>query len=164
MSRIEAPRDEQTGNLVDRLLSGLPAEAVLTDPDVTASYANDMASFCPAGAPAVVVLPRTVEQVQHVMRTATELRVPVVPQGARTGLSGGANASDGCIVLSLTKMDRILEINPVDRIAVVEPGVINATLSRAVNEHGLYYPPDPPAGRCAPSAATSAPPPAGCAV
>ncbi|MGP4088789.1 FAD-binding oxidoreductase [Streptomyces sp. KR55] len=143
MSRIQAPSDEAQGNLTDRLLAGLPAEAVLTDPDVTASYANDMASFCPAGAPAVVVLPRTVEQVQHVMRTATELRVPVVPQGARTGLSGGANASDGCIVLSLTKMDRIIEINPVDRIAVVEPGVINAALSRAVGEHGLYYPPDP---------------------
>ncbi|MEU0221274.1 FAD-linked oxidase C-terminal domain-containing protein [Streptomyces sp. NPDC006265] len=143
MSRIEAPRDEETGNLVDLLLSGLPAVAVLTDPDVTASYANDMASFCPAGTPAVVVLPRTVEQVQHVMRAATALRVPVVPQGARTGLSGAANASEGCIVLSLTKMDRILEINPVDRIAVCEPGVINAALSRAVGEHGLYYPPDP---------------------
>lgn len=146
MSRIEARREEDTAvtsNLVDRLLGGLPAEAVLTDPDVTASYANDMASFCPAGAPAVVVLPRTVEEVQHVMRIATELHVPVVPQGARTGLSGGANTSEGCIALSLTKMDRILEINPVDRIAVVEPGVINATLSRAVGEHGLYYPPDP---------------------
>ncbi|MET7440497.1 FAD-binding oxidoreductase [Streptomyces sp. NPDC004082] len=143
MSRIEAPRDEATGNLVDRLLAGLPAEAVLVDPDVTASYAHDMASFCAAGTPAVVVLPRTVEQVQHVMRTATELRVPVVPQGARTGLSGGANATDGCIVLSLVRMDRILEISPVDRIAVVEPGVVNATLSRAVNEHGLCYPPDP---------------------
>ncbi|MFI7017449.1 FAD-binding oxidoreductase [Streptomyces sp. NPDC050164] len=148
MSRIEAPSSEgadtaATGNLVDLLLGGLPAEAVLTDADVTASYAHDMASFCPAGAPAAVVLPRTVEQVQHVMRTATALRVPVVPQGARTGLSGAANASDGCIVLSLTKMDRILEINPVDRIAVVEPGVINAALSRAVGEHGLYYPPDP---------------------
>lgn len=143
MSRIQAPSDETTGNLVDRLLSGLPPEAVLADPDVTASYANDMASFCEAGVPAVVVLPRTVEQVRHVMRVATELRVPVVPQGARTGLSGGANASEGCIVLSLTKMDRILEIDPVDRIAVVEPGVINATLSRAVNEHGLCYPPDP---------------------
>ncbi|MGW0879566.1 FAD-binding oxidoreductase [Streptomyces sp. NPDC002671] len=143
MSRIEAPSEQATGSLTDRLLTGLPAEAVLTDPDVTASYANDMASFCPAGAPAVVVLPRTVEQVQHVLRTATELRVPVVPQGARTGLSGGANATDGCIVLSLTKMDRILEISPVDRIAVVEPGVVNAALSRAVEEHGLYYPPDP---------------------
>lgn len=143
MSRIEAPRDEVTGNLVDRLLAGLPADAVLTDPDVTASYANDMASFCPAGRPAVVVLPRTVEQVQHIMRTATALRLPVVPQGARTGLSGGANATDGCIVLSLTRMDRILEISPVDRVAVVEPGVVNAVLSRAVGEHGLSYPPDP---------------------
>ncbi|MFI0789101.1 FAD-binding oxidoreductase [Streptomyces lydicus] len=130
-------------DLIARLRAGLPGEAILTDPDVTGSYANDMASFCEAGTPAVVVLPRTVEQVQHVMRTATALRVPVVPQGARTGLSGAANASDGCIVLSLVKMDRIIEISPVDRIAVVEPGVVNAVLSRAVNEHGLYYPPDP---------------------
>ncbi|MEU3465449.1 FAD-linked oxidase C-terminal domain-containing protein [Streptomyces sp. NPDC006733] len=129
--------------LIERLHGGLPADAVLTDPDVTASYAHDMASFSEAGTPAVVVLPRTVEQVQHVMRTATALRVPVVPQGARTGLSGAANASDGCIVLSLVKMDRILEIDPVDRIAVVEPGVVNAVLSRAVAEQGLYYPPDP---------------------
>ncbi|RPK83064.1 FAD-linked oxidase C-terminal domain-containing protein [Streptomyces sp. ADI98-10] len=130
-------------DLLERLRAGLPPEALITDPDVTASYAHDMAGFCEAGTPAVVVLPRTVEQVQHVMRTATALRVPVVPQGARTGLSGAANASDGCIVLSLVKMDRILEISPVDRIAVVEPGVVNAVLSRAVNEHGLYYPPDP---------------------
>lgn len=129
--------------LIDRLHEGLPADAVLTDPDVVSSYAHDMASFCTAGTPAVVVLPRTVEQVQHVLRTATGLRVPVVPQGARTGLSGAANASDGCIVLSLVRMDRILEINPVDRIAVVEPGVVNATLSRAVGAHGLSYPPDP---------------------
>ncbi|WNI31671.1 FAD-linked oxidase C-terminal domain-containing protein [Streptomyces sp. ITFR-6] len=130
-------------DLLELLRAGLPAEALITDPDITASYANDMASFCEAGTPAVVALPRNVEQVQHIMRTATALRVPVVPQGARTGLSGAANASDGCIVLSLTKMDRILEISPVDRIAVVEPGVINAVLSRAVDEHGLYYPPDP---------------------
>jgi len=129
--------------LIERLAAGLPAEAVLTDPDVVRSYANDMAGFCPAGAPAVAVLPRTVEQVQHVMRTANALRVPVVPQGARTGLSGAANATEGCVVLSLVRMDRILHIDPVDRIAVVEPGVVNATLSRAVAEHGLFYPPDP---------------------
>ncbi|GAA0331021.1 FAD-binding oxidoreductase [Streptomyces blastmyceticus] len=129
--------------LIGALRAALPAEAVLTDPDVTASYAHDMASFCEAGRPAVVVLPRTVEHVQHIMRTATAHRVPVVPQGARTGLSGAANASDDCIVLSLVKMDRILEIDPVERIAVVEPGVVNAVLSRAVAEQGLYYPPDP---------------------
>jgi glycolate oxidase len=129
--------------LIAELAAGLPAEAILTDPDVTASYAHDMASFSPAGRPAAVVRPRTTEEVQHVMRTATAFRVPVVPQGARTGLSGGANAGDGWVVLSLTRMDRILEIDPVDRIAVVEPGVVNAVLSRAVGEKGLCYPPDP---------------------
>ncbi|MFJ5096475.1 FAD-binding oxidoreductase [Streptomyces sp. NPDC088557] len=136
-------QDDLRSRLHERLRAGLPEGAVLTDPDVMASYSRDMASFCAAGAPAAVVLPRTVEQVRHVMRTATGLRVPVVPQGARTGLSGGANATEGCIVLSLVRMDRILEISPVDRIAVVEPGVVNAVLSRAVAEHGLYYPPDP---------------------
>ncbi|WP_431679490.1 FAD-binding oxidoreductase [Kitasatospora sp. KL5] len=131
------------GDLVDRLVSGLPEAAVAVDPDVVASYAHDMAGFCEAGAPAVVVFPQTVEQVQHVLRTATELRVPVVPQGARTGLSGGANAVDGCIVLSMVKMNRILEVDPVNRLAVVEPGVVNAELSRAAAAHGLAYPPDP---------------------
>jgi glycolate oxidase len=130
-------------DLVNLLRTGLPDEALITDPEIMAAYAHDMAGFCEAGTPAAVVLPRTVEQVQHVMRTATALRVPVVPQGARTGLSGAANATDGCLVLSLIRMDRILEINPVDRIAVVEPGVVNAVLSRAVAEQGLFYPPDP---------------------
>ncbi|WP_129841938.1 FAD-linked oxidase C-terminal domain-containing protein [Streptomyces sp. RFCAC02] len=129
--------------LVATLREGLPGEAVLTDPAITASYATDMAGFCPAGTPACVVLPRTVDEVRHVLRTAHGLRVPVVPQGARTGLSGAANAVDGCVVLSLVRMDRILEIDPVNRCAVVEPGVVNATLSRAVAAHGLAYPPDP---------------------
>ncbi|MFF4817007.1 FAD-binding oxidoreductase [Kitasatospora sp. NPDC001309] len=130
-------------DLTDRLALGLPVEAVVVDPDVTAAYSHDMAGFCAAGTPAVVVFPETVEQVQHVLRTATELRVPVVPQGARTGLSGAANAVDGCVVLSLVKLNRILEIDPVNRVAVVEPGVVNAELSRAVEELGLCYPPDP---------------------
>ncbi|MFD7829174.1 FAD-binding oxidoreductase [Kitasatospora sp. NPDC059803] len=131
------------GDLTDRLAQGLPAGAVVVDPDVTAAYRHDMAGFCAAGAPAVVVFPETVEQVQHVLRTATALRVPVVPQGARTGLSGAANAVDGCIVLSMVKLNRILELDPVNRIAVVEPGVVNAELSRAAGEFGLSYPPDP---------------------
>ncbi|MGK4581930.1 FAD-binding oxidoreductase [Kitasatospora sp. HPMI-4] len=130
-------------DLAGRLLEGLPERAVVVDPDVTSAYRHDMAGFCAAGEPAVLVLPETVEQVQHVLRTATELRVPVVPQGARTGLSGGANAVDGCVLLSMVRMDRILELDPVNRIAVVQPGVVNARLSRAAAEHGLAYPPDP---------------------
>lgn len=106
-------------------------------------YTRDSAPFCPAGTPAVVALPRTVDQVRHVMRTAHRLGVPVVPQGARTGLAGGANAVDGCVVLSLTRMNRILEIDAPNRLVRCEPGVITKALADAVAEHGLCYPPDP---------------------
>lgn len=74
---------------------------------------------------------------------AHENHVPVVPQGARTGLSGGANAVDGCVLLNVEKLDQIIEIDADEQIAVVQPGVINATLAAAVAEQGLYYPPDP---------------------
>lgn len=131
------------GEVIEELAAGLPGGAVITDAAVAEAYSADMAGFSAAGTPLAVVLARTAEEVQHVLRTASAHDVPVVPQGARTGLSGGANAVDGCIVLSLAKMDRILEIDPVERIAVVEPGVVNAVLSRAVAEQGLYYPPDP---------------------
>ncbi|MFE3200757.1 FAD-binding oxidoreductase [Embleya sp. NPDC059237] len=132
-----------TTDLIAALREDLPAHVLVTDADIAASYARDMAGLCAAGNPAVVVLAETTEQVRHVMRVATRLRVPVVPQGARTGLSGGANAVDGCIALSLVRMNRILRIDPVDRIAVVEPGVVNADLSKATAEFGLVYPPDP---------------------
>jgi glycolate oxidase len=91
----------------------------------------------------VVVRPRTTDEVSAVLRVAHRHRVPVVPQGARTGLAGAANAVDGGIVLSMTAMDRIVEIDAANRIAVVQPGVVNATLRRAVAAAGLYYPPDP---------------------
>src|SRR6185312_2038922 len=67
----------------------------------------------------------------------------VVPQGARTGLAGAANAVDGALVLSLTGMTGIVEIDTAERIAVVQPGVVNADVRRAAAEHGLFYPPDP---------------------
>src|SRR5690606_16189731 len=70
-------------------------------------------------------------------------RSPVVPQGARTGLAGGANAIDGAVVLSMTAMDQILEVDRTNRIAVVQPGVVNAVLAKALAEHGLRFPPDP---------------------
>ena len=129
--------------LIDALRDGLPAEVVVDDPDRVESFRFDKAQFCPAGIPAAVVLVRERAHVEHTLRTASRLGVPVVPQGARSGLSGAANAIDGCVVLSLERMDHIVEIDPANRIAVVEPGVFNAVLSRAVGEHGLFYPPDP---------------------
>ncbi|GAA3563556.1 FAD-linked oxidase C-terminal domain-containing protein [Amycolatopsis ultiminotia] len=121
----------------------LPEGAVLTDPDVLAAHSRDHASTCPAGVPACLVRARTTEQVSAVLRYAHEHRIPVVPQGARTGLSGGANAVDGAILLSLERMTAILGIDEENQIATVEPGVVNADFSRAVAGKGLFYPPDP---------------------
>jgi glycolate oxidase len=128
---------------IDELARQLPEGTVVTDPATSDSYRNDSASFCAAGAPLAVVRPTTTEQVQTALRWASAHRVPVVPQGARTGLSGGANAVDGALMLSMVRMDRIVEIDEVDQVAIVEPGVINADLSRAVAAAGLFYPPDP---------------------
>jgi glycolate oxidase len=129
--------------VVERLRQVLPPEALVTDPDRMESYRYDRAMFCPAGMPAAVVLARETAHVQAAVRAAAEFGVPVVPQGARSGLSGAANALDGCVVISLEKMDQILQIEPVDRYVVTQPGVFNAVLSRAVAEQGLFYPPDP---------------------
>jgi glycolate dehydrogenase FAD-linked subunit len=129
--------------VVPALAEGLPPEALVTDPDVMASYRYDRAQFCGAGMPAAVVLARETAHVQHALRVASRLRVPVVPQGARSGLSGAANAIEGCIVVSTEKMRRILEIDGANRFVVTQPGIYNAELSRAVAEHGLFYPPDP---------------------
>jgi len=129
--------------VVEQLRQALPPEALVTDPDRMESYRYDRAMFCPAGMPLAVVLARETAHVQAAVRIAAEAGVPIVPQGARSGLSGAANALDGCIVISLEKMDKILAIEPVDRYVVTQPGVYNAVLSRAVAEQGLFYPPDP---------------------
>lgn len=129
--------------LLERLAEGLDDSAFTADTDIIKSYLYDEAPFCPAGPASVLVRARRTADVRHVLRVADQMRVPVVPQGARTGLSGGANSIEGCILLSLEKMNRILDINPTEQIAVVEPGVLNGALSRAVADVGLFYPPDP---------------------
>ena len=90
-----------------------------------------------------MVLPRTRDEVCRIVRACREFGVPFVPRGAGTGLSGGAVAHGGGVVIECSRMDRIVEIHPIDRYAVVEPGVVNADLSKAVAPHGLFYAPDP---------------------
>jgi glycolate oxidase len=89
------------------------------------------------------VLPATTAEVSAVHRIATERRIALTPRAMGSGLSGGAVPLAGSIVLGVARMDRILEIDPVDRVAVVEAGVINARLQREVERLGLFYPPDP---------------------
>ncbi|HEX9335756.1 MAG TPA: FAD-linked oxidase C-terminal domain-containing protein [Pseudonocardiaceae bacterium] len=129
--------------LAQRLRAELGADAVHTDPDVTAGYSRDMMPLAPNGQPLAVVLPADTHEVQVVVRACAAAGVPIVPRGAGSGLSGAANAIDGCVVLVTTRMNEILEIDPDNRLAVVQPGVVNLDFRTAVEKHGLFYPPDP---------------------
>jgi glycolate oxidase len=129
--------------VVAALLAALPADRVLSDDDVVGSYVHDEAEWAPHGAPLAVVRPRSTAEVQAVVRACLAHRTPLVPRGAGTGLSGGANAVDGCVVLSTEHMRDVVAIDPVERYAVVQPGVVNDDLRAACAEQGLWYPPDP---------------------
>ena len=94
-------------------------------------------------APGLVVLPTRAEHVQSVMRICHDAGVPVVPRGSGTGLSGGALPHADGVLIVTSRMRRILDIDPISQLAIVEPGVINADVSKAARAHGLYYAPDP---------------------
>jgi glycolate oxidase subunit GlcD len=116
---------------------------VTTDADVLASFAKDQAPLAPAGVPVALVRARRVEDVVATLRFANDRRIPVVTRAAGTGLAGGANAVDGCILLSVAAMNAILRIDEPSRLAVVEPGVLNAALAKEAAARGLFYAPDP---------------------
>lgn len=124
------------------LSARLPEGAVILDEDRMAGYRWDRANDPGAGMPRAVVRVASTADVQEVIRLAARHRVPVVVRGAGTGLSGGSSASPGCLVISTERM-RAIEIDPVTRTAVVEPGALNAEVKAAAAEHGLWYPPDP---------------------
>lgn len=138
-------------------------ERILRDPDVVSGLSHDEAEWAPVGVPLAVVRAESSADVQEVVRACHRHRVPVVARGAGTGLSGGANAVDGCVVVALDRMDRIVEIDPLERLAVVQPGWSTTTSA-----------PLPPSTVCGirrirrvrrgrRSAAMSPPTPAGCA-
>lgn len=127
--------------LISRLRRVLGPEAVFTDPADLAAYEYD--GGFETHAPDVVVLPHTTSQVQAVVRLANEAGAPVVARGAGTGLCSGAVPIKGGIVVSLTRMNRILELDLRNRRATVEPGVINLELSERAITQGYFYAPDP---------------------
>lgn len=125
------------------LFAVLGGNKVSVDPSTLAAYAVDAAPVVDFHLPLAVVWAESVADVQLVARTCSEHGISIVPRGAGTGVSGGAHAIRDCIILSLERMDRILELNTDDETAVVEPGVVNAALNDAAAEHGLMYAPDP---------------------
>ncbi|WP_131786629.1 FAD-binding oxidoreductase [Protofrankia symbiont of Coriaria ruscifolia] len=130
--------DAALAELVDELPDGV----VVTDPDLLEKYRRDRAADPRAAMPLAAVRAESTEQVQTAVRWAARHRVPVVPRGAGTGLSGGSTAVDGGIVLSTERM-RTMRIDPLTRMAVVQPGLLNGEVKAAAAEHGLWYPPDP---------------------
>jgi glycolate oxidase len=131
------------GRLVEALGRALPGDRIVADPDVLAAMSHDEAEWAPAGRAAAGVRARSESEVQQVVRICAEFGAAVVPRGAGTGLSGGANAVDGCVVLDLARMDQVVEIDRDNLLCVVQPGVVNNDLKAAVAEYGLWYPPDP---------------------
>lgn len=117
--------------------------AVSTDTEELQQSRSDQSGFVSEAMPLAVVTPRTVAEVQAVMRIAYDHSVPVVTRGAGTGLAGGATGSDGEIVLSLLALNRVLELSVADELAVVEAGVINGDFNDSLREHGLWFAPDP---------------------
>ena len=116
---------------------------VVTDPDRLASYQRDRSTGSVAGEPFAVVFPRTTEQVAAVMRAAHEHRVPVVPRGAGSGLSGGSNAVDGSLIVCVERMREVLAVDIANGYVETQPGIMNTELRDHVAGHGLWYAPDP---------------------
>ncbi len=128
--------------LVAALRAFLPSEAILAREEEVRPYECDGLSAY-RQLPLLVVLPRTVAEVQKIVRLCHQKGVPLVARGAGTGLSGGALPLADGLVLSLARLNRILAIDPLNRTARVQPGVRNLALSEAAAPYGLYYAPDP---------------------
>ena len=128
-------------DLLDALAAAVGAAHVRTDTESRTTYGTDALK---RGAPAdVVVLPGTTGEVADVVRACAERRIPIVPRGGGTGYTGGSVPTHGGVVLSLERMNRILEIDEANLVAVVEPNVVTGDLQDAVERVGLFYPPDP---------------------
>src|SRR5918993_267369 len=126
--------ESQLGSIVGaRYVRARPAELLVYESDGLPGYRKR---------PSLAVFPGTRDELVRVVQLLARDKVPFVPRGAGTGLSGGALA-EGIVLIGLNRLTRILELDPVSRLAVVEPGVVNATLSRTAAQHGLHYAPDP---------------------
>jgi len=131
---------KESGNTIKNLQKIVGKESVLTSKEDILSFSYD-ASPLERHSPDAIVLPVSVEQVQNLVKLARQDGLKLIPRGSGTGLSGGSVASTGGIVVSFTRMNRILEIDNINLTATVEPGVITAHMATAVEKQGLYFPP-----------------------
>jgi glycolate oxidase len=129
--------------LLDAIARELPDLRLLTDASDREAYRNDETAYLHAGLPLAVALPEAAAEVATLVRLAGEHRVPVVPRGAGSGLSGGAAGIEGGLTIALTRMNRVVEIDRENLVVITQPGILNAELKAAVAAEGLFYAPDP---------------------
>ncbi|HEY7131273.1 MAG TPA: FAD-binding protein, partial [Candidatus Limnocylindrales bacterium] len=129
--------------LVRAIAAELPGLRLLTDATDREAYRNDETAYLRAGLPLAVALPETTAEVSSLVRLAAAHRVPIVPRGAGSGLSGGAAGIDGGLTIAMTRMNRVLEIDRENLVVVTQPGILNAELKARVAAEGLFYAPDP---------------------
>jgi glycolate oxidase subunit GlcD len=127
---------------IDRLTAIVGSENCLSDSGELFAYECDGLTLDPRR-PLAVLLPATTEEVSEIVLVCREYEVCFVPRGAGTGLSGGAHPTENSILIECSRMNRILEVDVANRLAVVQPGVVNAELSAAIVQHDLFYAPDP---------------------
>ena len=132
-----------SAEVLTALAAALPSEALIVDRDITRSMSHDEAEWAPVGEPLALIRASSSDHVAATVRICGRFGVPVTARGAGTGLSGGANAIDGGVIIALDRMDQIRLIDPLERLAVVQAGVINDKLRATAAEQGLWYPPDP---------------------
>jgi glycolate oxidase len=137
-------RDPAAGQAFLRAIrAALPDVRLTEDPADLEAHRRDETAYVDPPPPLAVAFPASTAEVAGIVRLAAAHRVPLVPRGAGTSLSGGSIAVEGGLTVSLMRLNRILEIDPENRAVVVQPGVVNADLKAAVAEHGLFYAPDP---------------------
>lgn len=129
-------------NLRDELVRVLGSEHVLTSRVDVSVYECD-AETLDVAPPEIVVLPATTDEVAAVVRLANKYKIPFSPRGAGTGLSGGSTTVKGGIMIVTSRMTKILEVDPIDQIAIAQVGATNLSISQAAESHGLYFAPDP---------------------
>jgi glycolate oxidase len=132
-------------NLVQQILQIVGPDNFSTDASDLRCYSYDASSI--SALPEAVVLPTSTEEVSKILSVANKEGIAVFPRGAGTGTTGASVPIKGGLVLSLTRMNRIISVNPQDLIAIVEPGVVTGELQEEVFRHGLFYPPDPASKR-----------------
>jgi glycolate oxidase len=135
--------DAARSRFLDAVRSALPELRLLEDEADRESYRNDETAYLKAGLPLAVALPTETAEVAALVKLAAEHRIPIVPRGAGSGLSGGAAGIEGGLTIALTKMDAVLEIDRENLVVITQPGILNAELKKRVAAEGLFYAPDP---------------------